>query len=109
MRKILVTASAAILPLSPSPPRPLPQAPATSISLSGSAAPGWGPGWGPGYGYGYGDYGGGGIYIGNPYPQNNWAAHVDWCFDHKGPSYNPNTNKYINQYGHKKICHSPFA
>ncbi len=105
MRKILVTASAAII---------------GAIAITASAAPasagnfnftlglggyGYGPGWGPGWG----PYYGGGVYVGNPYPGNNWQAHVQWCYDHKGPSYNPNTNKYINQYGHKKYCHSPFA
>ena len=60
---------------------------------------GWGPGWnGPGYG---------GIYIGAPY--DNWSAHVDWCFDHKGPTYNPNTNTYVNGMGKIKYCNSPFT
>lgn len=70
-----------------------------SIGLGGFGGPGW---YGPGYGYGGG-------YYAQPYPVSSWSAHVDWCFDHHGPSYNPNTNKYINGYGKVKTCHSPFA
>ncbi len=99
MRRILVTASAALF---------------TALAVAAFAAPanaggnfnfsigvgGWGPGWGyPGY---YGGYA-------QPYPVNNWSAHVSWCFDHKGPSYNPNTNTYVTKYGKMKVCHSPFA
>jgi hypothetical protein len=66
-------------------------------------------GFGPGYGYGYGPGWGGGfggpIYVAPQ--QNNWNAHVNWCFNHKGPSYNPNTNKYFKN-GNWKFCNSPF-
>jgi hypothetical protein len=101
MRKLLVAGTAALF---------------TAVAFAASTVPanaggvhfnigvgGFGPGWGPGYG---------GVYLDDPYYggyQNNWEAHVDWCFDHKGPSYNPATNKYINQYGKKRTCHSPFA
>jgi len=101
MRKILVTATAALV---------------TAMAFAASTAPasagnfsfnigvgGWGPGWYPGYG-------GGGIYVGGPFYGNNaWAAHVDWCFDHKGPSYNPQTNTYVNYKGKVKYCNSPFT
>ncbi len=104
MRKILATTSVALF---------------TAIAVMATAAPasagggggvhfsiglgGFGPGWGPGYGYGYDNgYGGGGVYV------NNWAAHVDWCYDHKGPSYNPGTNTYV-KHGKIRVCHSPFA
>jgi hypothetical protein len=64
------------------------------------------PGFGYGGGWGYGGWGGGGgIYV-NPQPVN-WNAHVQWCFNHKGPSYNPNTNMYFKN-GMWKYCDSPF-
>jgi len=98
MRKILVTASAALvaaIALS---------APANAGNFSFNLGLG---GWGPGY------YGGPGIYVGAPYGGygygNAWAAHVDWCFDHKGPSYNPDTNTYVNKYGKVKYCNSPYT
>jgi hypothetical protein len=39
--------------------------------------------------------------------QNNWNAHVNWCFNHKGGTYNPNTNMYFKN-GQWKYCNSPF-
>lgn len=59
-------------------------------------------GWGHGYGHG------GGIYVGTPYVTNNWGAHVNWCYNNKGPSYNPQTNTYVNFKGKLKYCNSPF-
>lgn len=61
---------------------------------------GFGPGWG--YGPGYGAWSPG-IYV---QPQNNWNAHVQWCFNKKGNTYNPNTNMYFKNGW--KYCNSPF-
>ncbi len=101
MKKILVTASAALLATLAIAATTVPASAGGSFNFNIGVG-GWGPGWGPGYG---------GIYVGSPYPvyNDNWEAHVDWCYDHKGPSYNPNTNKYINMAGKKRTCHSPFA
>jgi hypothetical protein len=95
MKKILVTASAALVAAIAF------AAPANAGNFNFSiGVGGWGPGWyGPGYG---------GIYVGTPY-NNAWAAHIDWCYDHKGPSYNPNTNTYVNKYGKVKYCNSPYV
>jgi hypothetical protein len=110
MRKILVTATAALFTALAIAATSAPANAGGNFNFTlGLGGPGWGPGWAPGYGYGYGYGGGGGIYVGNPYPQNNWAMHVGWCYDHKGPSYNPNTNTYVSPSGKIKICHSPFA
>jgi len=92
MKSILVTASAAVFSV---------------LAITATTAPanaftvtvgGWG---GPGWGYHHGWHGG--------YHRSRWERHVDWCFDHKGASYNPYTNRYINHHGHRRVCHSPFA
>ena len=101
MKKILVTTSAALF---------------AAVAMATFSAPanagsfnfnigvgGWGPGWGYGPGWG-GIYVGGGPY----YNSNAYALHVDWCFDHKGPTYNPNNNTYINGNGKMKYCNSPY-
>ena len=90
MRKILVAGSAALFAAMAFAASPLRER--RQRQLPSAARHGRGPGWGPGYG-------GGGIYVGGPYGGHNsaWHAHVDWCFDHKGPSYIPNTNTYINK------------
>jgi hypothetical protein len=96
MRKILVATAALVTAIAFAAPANAGGNFSFNLGLGG-----WGPGWGPGYG---------GIYVGTPYyPQNNWAAHVDWCYDHKGPSYNPNTNTYISNSGKVKYCNSPFT
>ncbi len=64
---------------------------------------GFGGGWGGGYGWGGGW--GGPVFV-QP-QQNNWNAHVNWCFNHKGGTYNPNTNMYFKN-GQWKYCNSPF-
>ena len=100
MKKILVTASAALF---------------ATVAIAASTAPasagnfsfnfgvgGWGPGWyGPGWG---------GVYVGGPhYNSNAWALHVDWCYDNKGPTYNPGNNTYVNHNGKLKYCNSPYT
>jgi BA14K-like protein len=96
MKSILVTASAAVFSVLAITATTAP-ANAFTVTVGGWGGPGWGyhGGWGPGYGGGY-------------YP-TRWERHVEWCFDHKGPSYNPRTNRYINFNGHRRVCHSPFA
>ena len=64
---------------------------------------GFGGGWGHG-GYGWGGGWGPGIVVNN----GNWDDHVDWCYDHKGPSYDPQDNTYVNGNGKVKFCNSPF-
>jgi hypothetical protein len=100
MKKILVTTSAALF---------------AAVAMASFSAPanagsfsfnigvgGFGPGWyGPGWG---------GVYVGGPYYNSNaYALHVDWCFDHKGPTYNPDDNTYINGNGKVKYCNSPYT
>jgi hypothetical protein len=99
MRTILATTAAAMVALAS-----LAATPASAGNFNFTLGVG---GFGPGFGYGPGW--GGGIYTPGIYvqPQNNWNAHVNWCFNHKGGTYNPNTNMYFKN-GQWKYCNSPF-
>jgi hypothetical protein len=103
MRKILVAGTAAFF---------------TALAVAASTAPanagGITFGFGGGHGYGWGHHSGASIYIDGPYVgyrsgyRSAWRAHVDWCFDHKGPSYDPDSNTYINRKGKERVCDSPY-
>lgn len=101
MKKILVTATAAFVTAIAFAASP---AAAGNFNLSIGVG-----GWGPGYGYWGPAYGG--VYVAPApvvvAPQNNWAAHVNWCHA-KHASYNPNTNTYLTSKGFWKVCNSPY-
>lgn len=99
MRKILVAGTAALFTAMAFAASTVPASAGSNVHFSIGVG-GWGPGWGHH----------GGIYVGAPHGgyNNTWAAHVDWCYDHKGPSYNPNNNTYINHKGKVRHCDSPF-
>jgi hypothetical protein len=101
MTKILATAAAtlvAVVSLAAT------SVPATAGNFNFSfGVYGPGPGWGPGWG----GWGPGGVVVVNP-GGNYWQAHVNWCYSHKGPSYNPQTNTYVSNSGKVKYCDSPY-
>ena len=101
MKKILVAGTAVLMTAAAVVASTAPASAGGNFNFSIGVG-GWGPGWHPGYG---GVYVGGPIYGGG----NAWAAHVNWCYNHKGPSYNPDTNTFVNYKGKVKYCNSPFT